>query len=387
MTSENKTVFISYRRNVSAFIARAIFQDLRYNGYDVFMDVMSIDSGAFDTAILNQIAARAHFIVILTPGAVERCIKEDGSENQDDWFRREIEHALQLQRNVIPLLVNNFSFQNSELYLTGKLATLARFNAVNIPHDYFEEAMTRLRTRFLKQEVKGSIIEPPSHELQIIREKITEANKQPVPSKAELSSEKYMEQAYSKVKSKDFDGAIADYEQAIQLNPDFPLSYFNRGVLFLNQKKYIDAAILDFNEAIRLDPEMVEAFFARATAFGEKLDWNQAIEDYGQVIRQGTHISEALNNRGEAFFIIGEYKKALLDFEQANKLKHNGFRMAIAGLAITHHALGNPQKANQYWQSLIKRSRKFRDAQWVKKELNWNDKLIEEAKKIIGELQ
>ncbi|MBN1966081.1 MAG: toll/interleukin-1 receptor domain-containing protein, partial [Anaerolineae bacterium] len=65
MADPQKTVFISYRRNVSSFIARAIFMDLRAHGYDVFMDVESIDAGEFDRIILGQIAARAHFLVIL----------------------------------------------------------------------------------------------------------------------------------------------------------------------------------------------------------------------------------------------------------------------------------------------------------------------------------
>jgi hypothetical protein len=38
MSDTEKTVFISYRRDVASFIARAIFMDLRMNGYDVFMD-------------------------------------------------------------------------------------------------------------------------------------------------------------------------------------------------------------------------------------------------------------------------------------------------------------------------------------------------------------
>jgi hypothetical protein len=58
-TDTEKTVFISYRRAVSAGWARAIFDDLDAHGHDVFMDVESIDSGAFETIILNQIAARA----------------------------------------------------------------------------------------------------------------------------------------------------------------------------------------------------------------------------------------------------------------------------------------------------------------------------------------
>jgi hypothetical protein len=61
MAEPQPTVFLSYRRNVSAFIARAVFLDLRQHGYDVFMDVESIDSGQFDMIILNQIAARGHF--------------------------------------------------------------------------------------------------------------------------------------------------------------------------------------------------------------------------------------------------------------------------------------------------------------------------------------
>jgi hypothetical protein len=81
------SIFISYRRSVSKHLARLIFQELRARGHDVFLDVSTIDSGAFDRIILNQIAARPHFLLILSPGALERCA------NEDDWLRREIEEA------------------------------------------------------------------------------------------------------------------------------------------------------------------------------------------------------------------------------------------------------------------------------------------------------
>src|SRR5947207_439187 len=101
----NNSVFISYRRNVSAYIARAVFQDLRFNGVDAFMDVQGIDAGEFDKIILNQIAARPYFVVILTPGTLDRCA-EPG-----DWLRREIEHAMSLERVIVPLVTANFSFE------------------------------------------------------------------------------------------------------------------------------------------------------------------------------------------------------------------------------------------------------------------------------------
>lgn len=79
---EQKTVFISYRREKSKHLARAIYQDLRMHGWDVFLDVTTIDSGDFDRIILNQIAARAHFILLISPGALERCA------SPGDWLRR-----------------------------------------------------------------------------------------------------------------------------------------------------------------------------------------------------------------------------------------------------------------------------------------------------------
>ena len=95
-----KTVFISYRRT-NTYMARAVYQNLTAHGYDCFLDSESIDAGSFERIILNQIAARAHFIVILTPSALERCA-EPG-----DWLRREIEYALENKRNIVPLMFEN----------------------------------------------------------------------------------------------------------------------------------------------------------------------------------------------------------------------------------------------------------------------------------------
>jgi hypothetical protein len=50
------------------------------------MDVESIDSGSFGTIIFHQIAARAHFLAILTPDALEP------TSNSADWLRREVEY-------------------------------------------------------------------------------------------------------------------------------------------------------------------------------------------------------------------------------------------------------------------------------------------------------
>ncbi len=166
-------------------IARAIFQDLRANGYDVFMDVENIDSGQFDRIILNQIEARAHFLIILTPGTVDRCA-EPG-----DWLRREIEYAMDKQRNIVPLFVSGFTFTGTEKYLTGKLAELQGFNGLNVYDDYFDEAMTKLRTRRLKQPVYGVVKPAPLGDQPEVQRKIAEVSAQPATTEMELSAEYY----------------------------------------------------------------------------------------------------------------------------------------------------------------------------------------------------
>ena len=39
MADPQSTVFISYRRNSSSFIAHAVFMNLRQHGYDVFTHI------------------------------------------------------------------------------------------------------------------------------------------------------------------------------------------------------------------------------------------------------------------------------------------------------------------------------------------------------------
>jgi hypothetical protein len=119
--------------------------------------------------ILDNIRARAHFIVILTPSALDNCIKPD------DWLRREIETAIDENRNIIPMMVENFDFgsQGTKNALTGKLKNLSTYNGLPVDNAYVFEAMERLRNRFLNK-VLSDI---PKATLRVDAQKITEMQK------------------------------------------------------------------------------------------------------------------------------------------------------------------------------------------------------------------
>src|SRR5271170_8043629 len=125
MARIEKTVFISYRRTNVPW-ALAIFQNLTLHGYDAFLDYNGIASGDFERVILGNITARAHFLVLLTPSALERC------DDPADWLRREIETALASQRNIVPLMLEEFDFGTPTIsrQLTGALAALKQYNGV-----------------------------------------------------------------------------------------------------------------------------------------------------------------------------------------------------------------------------------------------------------------
>jgi hypothetical protein len=156
MERVQKTVFISYRRIDIAW-ALAVYQNLTSNGFDAFFDYNGITGGDFEQVILVNIRARAHFLVLLTPSSLEGC-GEPG-----DWLRREIETALDSKRNIVPLMLEGFDFGSLSIasQLTGTLTALKHYSGLNVPPDFFFEALKRLRERFLNVPL-DAVLHPPS---------------------------------------------------------------------------------------------------------------------------------------------------------------------------------------------------------------------------------
>ncbi len=319
MQRVEKTVFISYRRTNVPW-ALAIFQNLTQHGYDVFFDYSGIASGDFETVILENIRARAHFLVILTPSALERC-GEPG-----DWLRREIETALESRRNIVPLMLEGFDFGTPTIasQLTGTLSPLKHYNALNVPADYFLAAMERLRDRFLNIAL-DSVPQPASLPArQAAQEQKKEAAAAPTVAEEELTAQQWFERGFNAV---DVDEQIRFYSNAIRLKPDLAEAFNNRGNARAD-KRDLDGAIADYNEALRLSPRQSEVLNNRGVALHRKGDLKHAIEDYNEAIRLRPDYADAFNNRGLARE-RGDLQGALRDYNEALRLKPD-YATAIA---------------------------------------------------------
>jgi tetratricopeptide (TPR) repeat protein len=115
-------------------------------------------------------------------------------------------------------------------------------------------------------------------------------------------------------------GAIADYNEAIRLKPDYADAYNNRGLAYSNLKEY-QKAIADFNEAIRLKPDYADAYRYRGGVHVELKEYQQAIADYNQAISIKPDYADAYFNRGGVHVELKEYQKAIADFNEAIRLK------------------------------------------------------------------
>ena len=312
MARIEKTVFISYRRTNAPWVL-AISQNLTHNGYDVFFDYTGLASGDFETAILENIHARVHFLVLLTPSALERC------GDPGDWLRREIEAALDTKRNIIPLMLEGFDFGTPSIsnQLTGKLASLRKFNAMTLSAEYFEAAMEKLRNKFLNVALE-TVVQPASPEAsQTATDEKSAVAQAPTVAEEELTAQQWFERGFN---SRDLDEKVRFYSEAIRLRPDVAEAFHNRGWA-RDEKGDLDGAIKDYSEAIRLRPDYDDAFNNRGITRKAKGDLDGALSDYNEAIRLKPVSAKAFNNRGIAQKAKGDLDGALADFDEAIHLK------------------------------------------------------------------
>ena len=184
-----------------------------------------------------------------------------------------------------------------------------------------------------------------------------------------ISIRAYKRRAEIKLKLEDYQGAIADYNEVIRLNPTSPSTLNNRGEAkilsgalqdglsdlrmaakeyqqiglmgesrriqdrikvysayeFLlrgdekKERKDYKGAIVDYNEAIRRNP-IALAFFVRAEAKKELKDYQGAIADYNEAIRLDPTAALAHEYRGDTKMLLKDRQGGLTDFQTAANL-------------------------------------------------------------------
>ena len=156
------------------------------------------------------------------------------------------------------------------------------------------------------------------------------------------------------------DRAIADFDEAIKLNPDYKEAYTGRGIAY-SQKGMHDCAIADFDKAIKLDPDYANAYIGRGIAYSQKGMHDYAIADLDKAIRLNPKYADAYNNRGVAYSQKDRHEYAIADFDEAIKLNPN-YAMAYNNRGITYSKKGRHDYAIADFDEAIRLNSKYADA-------------------------
>ena len=130
-------VLVSYRRKGGSEIARYVAEALRRDGYSVFLDVDGLGSGSWSDELEQRIAECKDFVPIITDGFFDRC------DNLEDVVRKELLHAMENRKNIIPLIATDNPFPNS---LSPDIARISSYNGVRYVHEYAPKAIEKLST-------------------------------------------------------------------------------------------------------------------------------------------------------------------------------------------------------------------------------------------------
>lgn len=134
----------------------------------------------------------------------------------------------------------------------------------------------------------------------------------------------------------DVQGALADIDKALTINPKHFSALNTRCTIRTNLKNY-EGALLDCNKALGINPNLSNLYNQRASVRKASGDLQGAIQDYSEAIelreRYGQEAQSGTNyaNRADARFAVGDRKGALEDMNKAVKLAPNAINYNVRG--------------------------------------------------------
>jgi tetratricopeptide (TPR) repeat protein len=129
----------------------------------------------------------------------------------------------------------------------------------------------------------------------------------------------YCERAGARAAHKDNDQAVADYTAALRLDAKCTAALIGRGACRLaSNERY--KAIADLSEAIWLDPLAIRAYVDRGRAWASLGEHRKAIVDYDRALQIRSHDSETHCVRAAAWAALRSYTRALADYALAVRL-------------------------------------------------------------------
>ncbi len=150
----------------------------------------------------------------------------------------------------------------------------------------------------------------------------THAKKPPPSLPPQKTKAQWLEEGYALIELKRYEEALATYEQAIRLDPNYALAYNSKGSTLVELKRY-EEALAACEQAIRLDPNLARAYNTKGITLHYLKRYEEALAADEQAIRLDPNLARAYNSKGAALHYLKRYEEALAACEQAIRLDPN----------------------------------------------------------------
>jgi S1-C subfamily serine protease len=164
-----------------------------------------------------------------------------------------------------------------------------------------------------------------------------------VPVAAVPTADDFFISAGTKSRQGNYQGAIADYDRALAINPQFREVYFRRGIAH-SLIGHWQAAEIDYTQSIALNPEYAEAYLHRGNVRNILTNWRGAKSDFDFALSLNPKLLAAYIGRGVALCELNDCQDALNDYARAIYLSPVSAD-AYSYKGFAHYRLGNRQSA------------------------------------------
>jgi serine/threonine protein kinase len=132
-------------------------------------------------------------------------------------------------------------------------------------------------------------------------------------------------------KLNDTQGALADYDRAIQISPTYARAYHHRGNLKIYRLNDPQGALVDYNRAIELEPKLADAYASRGVLKDQTLnDSPGGLKDLNKSIELDSKLLGGYYNRGDFYYSLGDKKSAIANFQKVVAIDKNSIYGSIS---------------------------------------------------------
>lgn len=113
-----------------------------------------------------------------------------------------------------------------------------------------------------------------------------------------------------------FAQALAEYNKALEIDPQNADVYFNRASVYQKQGN-TQAALADYKKIIEINPNFSQPHVALGQIYEDEGRPDKALAEYSKALELNPNYGAAYSRRAALYFTKGEYKKALEDAKYA----------------------------------------------------------------------